>query len=119
MPDVATSELGGKVMTENDILKLKRMYRCEDKTVSCGRHTAKSCQGCPQGNGRGWCNGDCTWNARQNVCVSKGNITKIITLFRLPNKQTGRLLENEKKNTYTFLPNEQKNRLYFPTYTFI
>jgi len=71
MPDVATSELGGKVMTENDILKLKRMYRCEDKTVSCGRHTATSCQGCPQGNGRGWCNGDCTWNARQNVCVSK------------------------------------------------
>ena len=81
MPDVATSELGGKVMTENDILKLKRMYRCEDKTVSCGRHTATSCQGCPQGNGRGWCNGDCTWNARQNVCVSKGKIIKVITLF--------------------------------------
>merc|ERR1712008_58666 len=49
--NVATSELGGKVMTENDILKLKRMYRCEGKgnTVSCGRHTATSCQGCPQG----------------------------------------------------------------------
>merc|ERR1712008_198660 len=31
MADVATSELGGKVMTENDILKLKRMYRCEGK----------------------------------------------------------------------------------------
>ena len=102
MPDVATSELGGKVMTENDILKLKRMYRCEDKTVSCGRHTATSCQSCPQGNGRGWCNGDCTWNARQNVCVSKGKIIKIITLFRLPNIQTGGLLENNKKKTYTF-----------------
>ena len=78
MANVATSELGGKVMTENDILKLKRMYRCEDKTVSCGRHTATSCQGCPQGNGRGWCNGDCTWNARQNVCVSKGKILKLL-----------------------------------------
>ena len=31
MANVATSELGGKVMTENDILKLKRMYRCEGK----------------------------------------------------------------------------------------
>ena len=96
MPDVATSELGGKVMTENDILKLKRMYRCEDKTVSCGRHTATSCQGCPQGNGRGWCNGDCTWNARQNVCVSKGKIMKIMTLFGLPNKKTGHLLLENK-----------------------
>ena len=30
--------------------------------VSCGGHQADSCAGCPQGNGAGWCNGDCTWS---------------------------------------------------------
>jgi len=33
-----------------------------DEDVSCGGHHAASCQECPQGNGAGWCNGDCTWN---------------------------------------------------------
>jgi len=32
--NVATSQLGGKVMTKNDILKLQRMYRCE-KSSTC------------------------------------------------------------------------------------
>ena len=30
-------------------------------TVSCGRHDAESCTACPQGNGAGWCHGDCHW----------------------------------------------------------
>ena len=29
--------------------------------VSCGNHQAATCAECPQGNGAGWCNGDCTW----------------------------------------------------------
>ena len=31
---MATSQLGGKVMTKSDILKLQRMYRCE-KSSTC------------------------------------------------------------------------------------
>jgi len=33
--------------------------------VSCGQHTAKSCTDCPQGHGKGWCNGDCVWKTDQ------------------------------------------------------
>ena len=29
--------------------------------VWCGGHHADSCSDCPQGNGRHWCNGKCTW----------------------------------------------------------
>ncbi|KAL3774588.1 hypothetical protein ACHAWO_006887 [Cyclotella atomus] len=29
--------------------------------VLCGGHTAASCSDCPQGNGAGWCNGECEW----------------------------------------------------------
>ena len=32
-----------------------------NKVVNCGGHTAKTCQECPQGLGRLWCNGDCQW----------------------------------------------------------
>lgn len=38
--------------------------------VSCGGHYAPSCQDCPQGNGAGWCHGDCKWS--NNQCVSAG-----------------------------------------------
>ena len=97
---MTTSQLGGSGMTENDILKLKRMYRCEGTggnwkariwnnfkkirytyadlihflggSVSCGRHTAPTCQGCPGNNGRSWCNGDCRWDAVQKECIPKG-----------------------------------------------
>merc|ERR1711862_144668 len=30
--------------------------------VSCGGHNAMNCAMCPQGNGAGWCNGDCIWS---------------------------------------------------------
>ena len=32
-----------------------------DDVVNCGGHTAKTCQECPQGLGRFWCNGECLW----------------------------------------------------------
>ena len=35
------------------------------KLVNCGAHTAKTCQDCPQGNGRLWCNGECKWSNDQ------------------------------------------------------
>jgi len=37
--------------------------------VSCGNHEASNCGGCPQGNGKHWCNGDCRWVHGQ--CVAK------------------------------------------------
>jgi len=33
--------------------------------VNCGQHTARSCQACPQGHGRHWCNGECRWANNQ------------------------------------------------------
>ena len=35
-------------------------------TVNCGGHNAETCQDCPQGNGKYWCNGECQW--RDNQC---------------------------------------------------
>ena len=40
--------------------------------VSCGNHYAISCLECPQGNGAGWCNGQCMWLNEE--CTSKGNL---------------------------------------------
>ena len=37
--------------------------------MSFGRHTARTCADCPQGNGAFWCNGDCQWVDSQ--CVEK------------------------------------------------
>ena len=41
----------------------------EVPTVSCGNHNANSCYGCPQGNGANWCNGECTWDYSNSVCI--------------------------------------------------
>ena len=35
--------------------------------VSCGNHHAATCAKCPQGNGKAWCNGDCTWS--NGACI--------------------------------------------------
>ena len=42
--------------------------RCERWTltklvssVSCGNHSAATCELCPMGHGADWCNGDCVW----------------------------------------------------------
>jgi len=37
-------------------------------SVSCGGHSADTCANCPQGNGAGWCNGDCTWDGSTGQC---------------------------------------------------
>ena len=40
--------------------------------VSCGGHSATSCEDCVHGNDASWCNGDCKWS--NNQCVaSEGN----------------------------------------------
>jgi polypeptide N-acetylgalactosaminyltransferase len=39
------------------------------KTVNCGNHKAKACHLCPQGNGRDWCNGDCSWCDASSTCL--------------------------------------------------
>jgi len=33
----------------------------DQSEVVCGGHRAKTCRKCPQGNGAGWCHGDCSW----------------------------------------------------------
>jgi len=52
--------------------------------VNCGNHKAKTCQACPQGNGKDWCNGDCSWcevlqtcfhhDEKAKMCQKKGVI---------------------------------------------
>ena len=46
------------------------------KEVSCGNHKAKTCELCPQGNGRDWCNGDCSWCEASNKCFAAGDMAK-------------------------------------------
>ena len=47
---------------------LAGMRRRLQSEVSCGGHSASTCEECPEGNGAGWCNGDCIW--RDDTCVS-------------------------------------------------
>jgi len=46
------------------------------KQVNCGNHKAKTCQLCPQGNGRDWCNGDCSWCATSSKCFPAEEFTQ-------------------------------------------
>ena len=46
--------------------------------VSCGGHKAESCDKCPQGNGKWWCNGDCQWNESEGRCTDKKGKQNII-----------------------------------------
>jgi len=39
--------------------------------VSCGAHYSPSCEECPKGNGKYYCNGDCWWNYTSEECVRK------------------------------------------------
>lgn len=43
----------------------------KEPSVRCGGHTAPSCDQCPQGNGAGWCNGECEWVSGQCVRSTK------------------------------------------------
>lgn len=40
-------------------------------SVSCGVHSAASCDLCPQGHGASWCNGNCAWD--NGRCVAKAS----------------------------------------------
>jgi len=54
------------------------------KQVSCGNHKATSCDECPQGHGRSWCNGDCLWINDQ--CIDNNNKQEgIMTSDNFPN----------------------------------
>jgi len=37
-------------------------------SVLCGGHYADTCAECPQGNGAGWCNGECSWDYTTGQC---------------------------------------------------
>jgi len=50
-------------------VKCYQMLEVEDQ-VNCGGHKADSCDKCPQGHGKQWCNGDCKWTS-QGRCVNK------------------------------------------------
>ena len=43
--------------------------------VSCGGHTAATCGECPQGHGKIWCNGDCKWKNKKQVCRNSMSIS--------------------------------------------
>jgi len=45
--------------------------------VSCGSHKAKSCELCPQGNGKDWCNGDCKWCDKLEKCLPEEDSSKL------------------------------------------
>ena len=40
-------------------------------SVLCGAHRAATCEACPQGNGRSWCNGDCVWCDATDTCMAR------------------------------------------------
>ena len=46
--------------------------------VNCGGHSASSCANCPQGKGKAWCNGDCTWLDGEDICDGPLNATNTI-----------------------------------------
>ena len=58
-------------MSRSNFLRKKELIKAAFLgLVSCGNHKAATCADCPQGNGAGWCNGDCQWVNGQ--CQSKG-----------------------------------------------
>jgi hypothetical protein len=47
-----------------------------EETVSCGQHKAKSCNLCPQGHGKDWCNGDCVWCGLNDTASLRMNMPR-------------------------------------------
>jgi len=51
-----------------------------EQGVACGAHWAESCTLCPQGHGKDWCNGDCTWEvsggSTAGKCVQRSTAKK-------------------------------------------
>ena len=55
-------------------------------SVSCGRHKANTCAGCPQGKGANWCHGDCQWvngRCQKNLLFQKINSNILKGLLKL------------------------------------
>ena len=49
----------------------------QNQQVTCGSHKALSCELCPQGHGKDWCNGDCSWCESSATCVAKVEKAKL------------------------------------------
>jgi glycosyltransferase involved in cell wall biosynthesis len=61
------------------------------RLVSCGNHKAGSCELCPQGNGKDWCNGDCKWcETHEKKCLPSEDYNKLCVVG-LRNKQKQQL----------------------------
>ena len=48
--------------------------------VSCGRHSAASCQLCPDGKGAARCNGECAWQERRQSCELRRFFSSAVSL---------------------------------------
>jgi len=90
-------------ISPGDIKLVKKLYKCEEE-VSCGGHQASSCSECPQGNGAGWCNGDCQWEG--GACHPKkigrtggsGNCDRYTDSYRQCKHRVGSCRRRESKN---------------------
>jgi len=75
-PDKCDLNTPIREMSKYDIQFVQAMYNCtkgipNSSWVSCGDSLAPSCEECPQGNGKAWCNQDCHW--RHGQCRIKGD----------------------------------------------
>jgi hypothetical protein len=78
----------------------KDPYAAAEETISCGQHRAKSCNLCPQGHGKDWCNGDCVWCALNDNCISQAEYVKTCSAHIVPrkkNKNNPKLLRKGKE----------------------
>ena len=63
------------ILLQNKLTKVKftlpaQLYKMTNtifSDVSCGSHRASKCEDCPRGNGKSWCNGECTW--KEDECI--------------------------------------------------
>jgi len=60
-----TTVVGGGKKNAKFCLKVLDGPNLGGTSVNCGAHTANTCQDCPQGNGKLWCNGECEWGNNQ------------------------------------------------------
>ena len=55
---------------------MSRIKQVDEITqVNCGKYKAGSCEGCPQGFSKDWCNGDCVFKKEKCVLKSKSKIS--------------------------------------------
>lgn len=63
--------------------------------VSCGNHKAANCDLCPQGHGKDYCNGDCSWCESLSKCHPIEEKNKLC----LPPRQNSRLRDIKAKKS--------------------